>query len=110
MTSRNLVDGGARPGLFQTRRNRLVRITEQFDFSEPPQPGFEPVVRKCWKGLLYMADGYSVDSPHVWENDGAYHNMQGVLSQFDLTLLVEADPVPEKPQAALPKAQAKPAA
>ena len=56
MTQRNLVEGGARRGTFQTRHNRIVRIKEPFTFTEPLEPGKAPVSRTCWKGDLFMGD------------------------------------------------------
>lgn len=91
----NLVPGGARAGYFQTRQSRVVLLTEEFDYFEPPQPGMEPVSRKCWKGLLYEADGKRVETSAVWEQSGAFQNPTGVTSRNDLVIFMRApDPKP----------------
>jgi hypothetical protein len=90
----NLVEGGARRGLFQTRHSRLVRLIERFEFSEPPQPGADPKTRICWKGELYLGDGHTVDSNGVWEQSGAFQVQNGVIQRNDLVILVRLDPEP----------------
>jgi hypothetical protein len=89
--SMNLVQGGAHLGLFQTRHPRLVQLTESFEFSEAPQPGKEPVERTCWKGVIFQADGRTVDTNGVWEQSGAYQNSNGVIQRNDLVTLVRDD-------------------
>lgn len=90
----NLVEGGARRGVFQTRHARLVRIVRPFEFSEPPQPGMEPVARVCWEGELYQADGKTVDTNGVWESSGAFQVQNGVIQRNDLVMVVSIDSEP----------------
>lgn len=98
MTQRNLVEGGARRGTFQTRHNRIVRIKEPFTFTEPLEPGKAPVSRTCWKGDLFMGDGKTLDSEGIWEMDGSFQNKLGVIQRNDLVRVVSLDAEPE-PQA-----------
>jgi hypothetical protein len=89
----NLVDGGARRGLFVTRRNRRVRLLTPFQFSEPQAPGRPLETRTCWKGIRYMADGHTPDSELVWEETGAFQSRNGVPYQpDDLVTLISLDP------------------
>src|SRR5271155_5161195 len=96
----NLVPGGARRGLFQTRHARLVQLTEPFPFSEPAHPGMEPATRTCWRGTLFQGDGKTVDTNGVWEQSGAFQVQNGVIQRNDLVILVRAEdpPAPAKPQ------------
>lgn len=96
--SQNLVEGGARRGLFQTRHGRQVLLTDSFEFSEPPQPGRKPETRTCWHGTLLGADGHSVDNRGVWEQSGAKQNSLGVLQREDLVILVRDDTPPVQQQ------------
>lgn len=91
----NLVEGGARRGVFQTRHSKTVRLTEPFEFSAPPQPGREPETRICWHGTIFQADGKTVDTNGVWEQSGAFQNSNGVIQRNDLVILVSLDPVPD---------------
>ena len=88
----NLVEGGARRGWFNTRRNRLVHLLNPFIFSEPAAPGKNPETRTCWKGIRYMADGHTQDGELVWEESGAFKSQNGVPYQpDDLVTLVSLD-------------------
>lgn len=89
----NLVEGGARRGVFQTRHSKTVRLTEPFEFSAPPQPGREPETRICWHGTIFQADGKTVDTNGVWERSGAFQNSNGVIQRNDLVILVSLDPL-----------------
>lgn len=107
--SQNLVEGGARRGLFQTRHGRQVLLTDSFEFSEPPQPGRKPETRICWHGTLLGADGHSVDNRGVWEQSGAKQNSLGVLQREDLVILVRDDTTPAQPEyAAITEAEPEP--
>ena len=88
----NLVPGGCRRGWFQTRHSRLVHLLTSFEFSEPAHPGMEPQKRICWKGELFQADGKTIDTIGVWEQNGAAQNSLGVIQRNDLVILVRVDP------------------
>jgi hypothetical protein len=93
----NLVEGGARRGLFQTRHARLVQLDEPFEFAEPPQPGRPPEKRICWKGRLFQGDGHTVDTNGIWEQSGAFQVQNGVIQRNDLIAVVRLDAEPEAP-------------
>jgi hypothetical protein len=88
----NLVPGGARRGLFQTRGSKNARLLEPFEFSET-RSGGQVVTRTCWKGLLYMADGKTVDTTGVWEVNGAKQNPNGVIQRDDLVEIIREEPL-----------------
>ena len=97
----NLVEGGARRGWFQTRNSRQVFLHTEFDFLQAPLPGKEPESRKCWKGTIYQGDAKTKDTEGVWEQSGAYQNVNGVIQQKDLVQVVDraepADAPPAQP-------------
>lgn len=86
----NLVPGGARPGYFQTRDNRIVLLRESFTLSESPQLGMEPVGRTCWKGDLFNSDRTTIETAGVWEASGAFQNPTGVTTKHDLIIFMRA--------------------
>ena len=104
--SNNLVPGGARPGLFQTRLNRVVKIHTPILRDLPLEPGQEkPITQTLWQGTFYMSDGHTPETEDYWEASGAYRSMNGVSSVKDLAMLIKADPIPEpapEPIAAIP--------
>jgi len=89
----NLVPGGARPGLFTTRRSRLVRIEKLVLHDLPLEPGqVRPLQEELWQGTLFMMDGKTVDTIKYWQNDGALASMNGVATPDDLAILVREEP------------------
>ena len=75
----------------------MVHLLEPFEFSEAAQPGAEPSKRICWRGEIYQADGKTIDTTGIWEQNGAYQNTQSVIQRNDLVTLVRLDPEPEPP-------------
>jgi|ERR1700723_3595856 len=92
----NLVPGGARRGLFQTRGSKNARLTEPFEYKEI-RSGGEVISRTCWRGILYMADGHTQDTTGVWETSGAKQNPNGVIQRDDLVEIIREEPLPEPP-------------
>src|ERR1700679_3693220 len=89
----NLVEGGARRGVFTTRRQRLVRVLRPFQFSEPAAPGKAPETRTCWEAMRYMADGHTEDGMLIYEQSGAIKSTNGAPNQpDDLVSIVSLDP------------------
>ena len=83
-----------RLGWFNTRLYKLVHIRQQFQFSEPAQPGMPLQTRTCWRGDLYMANGRDIDTEGVWESDGTFQNPNHVQGGKDLVSFVREDAGP----------------
>ena len=105
----NLVPGGARPGLFQTRRNRIVRI-EKLVLQDLPLESGQTVPKKkeVYQATLMKLDGITPETLIYYEKSGALVARQGVSTDMDLAQLVKEDPpVPETAPAAGELAEAK---
>lgn len=91
MNAMNLVEGGARAGLFQTRHPRIVQLRRKRVVPVPVAPGEEPRSKVLWEGTLFMANGTTPDTDGLWEESGAFANQNGVISRSDLVKLVRID-------------------
>jgi hypothetical protein len=102
----------ARVGRFQSRLSRIVDLVSSrtVDVPVPDKPG-ESTKEIIWTGLLYRADGKTVDSIYEWDKAGAFRNQRGVASPNDLALFMRplSDDELKAALAKLPES-AKPAA
>lgn len=101
----------ARVGRFQSRLSRIVDLVSSrtIDVPIPGRPD-ETTKELIWTGLLYRADGKTVDSIYEWDKSGAFRNQRGVASPNDLALFMRplSDDELKSARAKLPES-AKPA-
>jgi hypothetical protein len=79
-------------GRYQTRNNRVVEITGSH--IESGTLNGVPFSKTMWDGVLYQADGKTVETPHTWSDAGTYLHEQGVMNQFDIATVTSQEPEP----------------
>jgi hypothetical protein len=86
-------------GRYQTRNNRVVEITGSHVQTAVGTDG-KPYSKTMWDGLLYQADGKTIETPHMWSDAGGYLHEEGVSNQFDIALVTSQEPEPVSDPAA----------
>jgi hypothetical protein len=87
-------------GRYQSRNNRVIEITGSHTETAIGTDG-KPYTKKMWDGLLYQADGKTVETPHMWSDSGGYLHEAGVQNQFDIATVTSQEPEPEDPAPAV---------